>query len=108
MPLMRRGPGLVGTAARTAVVMGTAGRVAHRQQRKFAEQDAGAQQAPPPETVPATPAAAGEPDYMAELAQLAQLRGQGILTPRSSRPRSGRTPAASSCVARTSGRRARR
>lgn len=56
--------------------MGTAGRVAHRQQRKFAEQDAGAQQAPPPPE--AAPAAAGEPDYMAELAQ---LRDQGILTP---------------------------
>ena len=43
MPLMRRGPGLVRGVARTAVVAGTAtavsGRVARRQQAKYAEQD---------------------------------------------------------------------
>ena len=42
--MMRRGPGLVGMAARTAVVAGTAtavsGRVARRQQSKYASQDA--------------------------------------------------------------------
>jgi hypothetical protein len=90
----RRGPGLVGMAARTAVVAGTAtavsGRVARRQQRKYAEQDAqytyqqaaaaeagieqqAYQQAPPP-------VARGEPEYMAELEQLAQLKAQGILS----------------------------
>ena len=41
---MRRGPGLVGMAARTAVVAGTAtavsGRVGRRQANKYAEQDA--------------------------------------------------------------------
>ena len=83
--LRRRGPGLVGAAARTAVVAGTAtavsGRVARRQQNKWAEQEmaeAPPQQgyAPPPEQ-PAEPA---EPDYMAELERLAQLRDQGILT----------------------------
>ena len=41
---MRRGPGLVGMAARTAVVAGTAtavsGRTARRQQQKYASQDA--------------------------------------------------------------------
>jgi hypothetical protein len=87
----RRGPGLVGMAARTAVVAGTAtavsGRVARRQQSKYAEQDAaymqqqgaamasGAEQAMAP-----PPAAAAEPDYAAELQQLAQLKSQGILT----------------------------
>ena len=75
----RRGPGLVGMAARTAVVAGTAtavsGRVARKQQAKYADQQAAA--APPPE---AAPAAAAEPDYMAELEQLAQLKAQGILT----------------------------
>jgi len=75
----RRGPGLVGMAARTAVVAGTAtavsGRVGRRQQAKYADQQAAA--APPPE---AAPAAAAEPDYMAELEQLAQLKAQGILT----------------------------
>ena len=41
--MRRRGPGLVGMAARTAVVAGTAtavsGRVARRQANKYAEQD---------------------------------------------------------------------
>lgn len=75
MPLMRRGPGLVGTAARAGVAMGVAGRVQHRQQQRWAaqEQDQYEQQAP------AAPAAA-EPDYTAELAKLAQLRDQGVIT----------------------------
>jgi hypothetical protein len=85
MPLMRRGPGLVRAAATTAVVAGTAGAVRHRQQERYAAQDqaeyeqAMQQQqayAPPP-----TAAAPAEPDYVAELEQLAQLRDQGILTP---------------------------
>jgi membrane protease subunit (stomatin/prohibitin family) len=74
----RRGPGLVGAVARTAVVAGTAtvvsGRVARRQQNRWQAQQE--QQAAPP-----APAEAAEPDYMAELAQLAELRDQGILTP---------------------------
>lgn len=77
----RRGPGLVGMAARTAVVAGTAtavsGRVARRQQSKYADQEAAAQQQAPPVEA----AAPAEPDYMAELQQLAQLRDQGILSP---------------------------
>jgi Short C-terminal domain len=88
MPLGRRGPGLIGTAARTAVFAGTAtavsGRVQRRQRQRWAEEDSAAydqqqaayQQAPPPAAAPAE-----EPDYMAELQQLAQLRDQGILTP---------------------------
>jgi hypothetical protein len=75
-------------AARTAVVAGTAtavsGRVARRQQRKYADQDA--------EYVQTQAQAAGQgyeqayepapaaPDYAAELEQLAQLKAQGILT----------------------------
>ena len=79
MPLMRRGPGLIGTAARTGVAMGVAGRVRHRQDQKWAaeEQEQYAQQAPPP---PA-PAAAATPDYTAELAQLAKLRDDGVISP---------------------------
>jgi membrane protease subunit (stomatin/prohibitin family) len=77
----RRGPGLVGAVARTAVVAGTAtvvsGRVARRQQNRWQAQQE--QQAAPP--APAEAAEAAEPDYMAELAQLAELRDQGILTP---------------------------
>jgi hypothetical protein len=70
--------GLLRMAARTAVVAGTAtavsGRVARRQDAKFAEQDAQqyAQQAPPP--------AAPEEDATAQLAKLAELHTQGVLT----------------------------
>jgi membrane protease subunit (stomatin/prohibitin family) len=82
----RRGPGLIGAAARTAVVAGTAtavhGRVQRRQQNKWAEQDQQAYEAQAYEQQAAAAAAApAEPDYMAELAQLAKLRDQGILTP---------------------------
>jgi hypothetical protein len=81
MMMRRRGPGLVGAAARTAVVAGTAsavhGRVQHRQQQKYAAQDQQAYE----QQMAAAPAAAAEPEYMAELEQLAQLRNQGILTP---------------------------
>jgi len=80
MMMRRRGPGLVGAAARTAVVAGTAtavsGRVARRQQNKYAQEE---QVAPAPAA--AAPAEAAEPDYMAELEQLAKLRDQGILSP---------------------------
>jgi hypothetical protein len=75
-------------AARTAVVAGTAtavsGRVARRQQAKYADQDAAyvQQQAAAVEVGmdQAAGAPAGEPAYMAELQQLAQLRDQGILS----------------------------
>jgi membrane protease subunit (stomatin/prohibitin family) len=74
MPLMRRGPGLLGTAARTAVVAGVAGRVQHRQQERWAGQ-AAAQQ-----SQPAAQAPAGEADYVAELQRLAELRDRGVIT----------------------------
>ena len=83
MPLMRRGPGLVGTAARSAVFAGVAGGVQHRQQQRWARQDAEAQQqAYEQQVAQAPPAAApaGEPDYADELAKLAQLRDQGVIT----------------------------
>lgn len=80
MMMRRRGPGLVGAMARTAVVAGTAtavsGRVARSQQNKYAAQEE--QQAV--EAAPA-PAEAEQSGYMAELAQLAEMRDQGILTP---------------------------
>jgi membrane protease subunit (stomatin/prohibitin family) len=72
MPLMRRGPGIVGMAARTAVVAGTAGRVQHRQQQRWAEQE--------PQQQPAAPPAAAQTDYVAELERLAQLRDSGVIT----------------------------
>ena len=79
----RRGPGLVGMAARTAVVAGTAtavsGRVGRRQQQKYANQDAAAmeQQAPPMEQAPS---GGGGDDTAAQLEQLAKLKQEGILT----------------------------
>ncbi|MCU0272516.1 MAG: SHOCT domain-containing protein [Acidimicrobiales bacterium] len=90
----RRGPGLAGTVARTAVVAGTAtavsGNVARRQAGKAQEeaiarqQAAAAQQAaaPPPPPPAAEPAPAGglTPEAIAQLKELANLRDQGILT----------------------------
>ncbi|HEX2496962.1 MAG TPA: SHOCT domain-containing protein [Gaiellaceae bacterium] len=68
-------------AARTAVVAGTAtavsGRVQRRQQDKYAAED---QQYVQQVTEPLQYDAPAEPDYTAELEQLAQLKAQGILT----------------------------
>src|SRR5262249_10916488 len=84
--------GLLRMAARTAVVAGTAtavsGRVAHRQNEKWAAQeqadydqqqaayDAGVQAAQAQQ--PAAPAPAADPN--AELQNLANLHAQGVLT----------------------------
>jgi len=77
-------------AARTAVVAGTAtavsGRVARRQQRKYADQDAAyvEQQAAAAESgrdqVYAAPAPAGGGDMAAQIEELAKLKDQGLLT----------------------------
>ena len=79
----RRGPGLVGMAARTAVVAGTAtavsGRTARRQQQKYANQDAAAMQQQDPGMEQA-PSAGGGDDTTAQLEQLAKLKQEGILT----------------------------
>jgi membrane protease subunit (stomatin/prohibitin family) len=77
MPLVRQGPGLIGTAARAGVAAGVAGRVHRRQQMRWAEQEQAqyAQQAPP---APAGPS--GGSDYTAELEKLARLRDQGVIT----------------------------
>lgn len=105
MPLGRGGrPGLIGMAARTAVVAGTAtavsGNVQRRQQARYADQQAEqqaaqqqqweaqqyeaqqyqAQQPPPPPPPPAPPAAGGGTDVVAELQKLAALKEQGILS----------------------------
>jgi hypothetical protein len=77
----RRGPGLLGTAARTAVVAGTAtavsGRVAARQAQGAA--------APAPPPAPAAPASSGVAplgvdELHAQLMKLAELREAGLLT----------------------------
>lgn len=79
----RRGPGLVGAMARTAVIAGTAtavsGKVAQAQHSKYVAQQEGAGAAP---AAPA-PAAAGAPaedDVFVTIQKLAVLKDQGILT----------------------------
>lgn len=73
--------GLLRMAARTAVVAGTAtavsGRVAHRQNEKYAAQDQAAYDQQMAQQQAAAPA---EPDTNAELQNLAQLHTQGVLT----------------------------
>lgn len=103
MPLRRFGrPGLIGLAARTAVVAGTATAVQgaamrHQERRAQSEyeqqqyeaaqqqaqmdaaaQNAAAQYAPPP----TTPPAAGPPadDLIAKLQELGSLKASGVLT----------------------------
>ena len=78
-------PGLLRGMARTAVVAGTAtavsGRVARRQNQRWAQQDA-----PPPQPEqyaappPAAPAAAPAEDRVQQLKDLADLKAQGVLT----------------------------
>ncbi|AKV85261.1 hypothetical protein BMW26_06565 [Microbacterium sp. 1.5R] len=105
MPLRRFGrPGLIGLAARTAVVAGTASAVSgasmrHQQQRAegqyeqqqyeaaqqqaqidAAAQNAAAQYAAAPAAPPAPPAAGGADDMIAKLQQLASLRDSGVLS----------------------------
>ena len=80
----RRGPGLVGTVARTAVIAGTAtavsGSVAQKQAAGAQQkQQAAAQQAAAAQAAAAPPPAA-TPDYMEELKKLAELKNAGILT----------------------------
>jgi hypothetical protein len=84
MGLLRPRP--VATIARTAVIAGTAsavsGRVHHRQQQRWSNQEAQAyEQAYEPAPPPPAPAPAAPVDpSMAQLEQLAALHAQGILT----------------------------
>ena len=75
MPLLR-------TMGRTAVIAGTANRVQHRQNQRWAQQEAVAQQqAAPAAPVAAAPAPAAEgPDKIEQLKELAGLKDAGILT----------------------------
>jgi Short C-terminal domain len=85
--MMRRGPGLIGMAARTAVVAGTAtavsGRVARRQQRRYAGQDAAyVQQQAAAAEAGYEQQAAGPPleDPTVQIQRLAQLHDSGALS----------------------------
>jgi hypothetical protein len=79
MGLIRRGRPLVRTVARTAVIAGTAtavsGRVARRQEGRYAQQEQAEAPAPPD----VTPAPA-EDDTLAQLEKLGTLHDQGVLT----------------------------
>jgi hypothetical protein len=75
--------GLLGGIARTAVVAGTAsavgGRVRHRQDQKWARQDAEAGPEPVSE-VPQQRSAAPAKDRLQQLKELGDLKAQGVLT----------------------------
>ncbi|MGV1047557.1 MAG: SHOCT domain-containing protein [Solirubrobacterales bacterium] len=70
-------PGLLRGVARTAVVAGTAsavgGRVRHRQDQRWAREEA------EPTALPPSPTATG-PSTIEQLTQLGELKAQGILT----------------------------
>ena len=75
--------GLLGGIARTAVVAGTAsavgGRVRHRQDQKWARQDA--QAAPEPRyEEPAQTSTPPAKDKLQQLKELGDLKAQGVLT----------------------------
>ena len=93
--------GLIGGMARTAVVAGTAtavsNRVSRRQANRWAEKDQQAQDsadaeayrqqqydqqqyAPPPQQYAPPPAAPAQPDTLAQLQQLGELKAAGVLT----------------------------
>jgi Short C-terminal domain len=74
--MLRRGRPILRTAAIVGTASAVSGSVAHRQQQKYAAQDAQAQQ----QAAPPAPAAAAAPDLNAQLTQLAALHEQGILT----------------------------
>ena len=82
--MRRRGPGLVGMAARTAVVAGTAtavsGRVARRQQQKYSGQDAAYVEQQSAAAQQGAMDAAPAQDETAQIQQLAQLHASGALT----------------------------
>jgi Short C-terminal domain len=77
---------LVRMAARTAVVAGTAtavsGRVARRQENRWAQQESQQQyqEAPPPQQAPPPPAATSTDDKLEQLKQLGELKTAGVLT----------------------------
>jgi hypothetical protein len=79
----RRGPGLLGTAARTAVIAGTAtavsGRVAAAQQAFPPPVPAARQPEPQPAAAPVS-APVSVDDLHAQLTKLGELRQSGLLT----------------------------
>ena len=76
-------PGLVRGVARTAVVAGTAtavsGRVARRQNNRWAQQEQAQYEQQAPAPAPAAPPAPAA-DPIAQLKELGELRDSGVLT----------------------------
>ncbi len=76
--------GLLRMAARTAVVAGTAtavsGRVAHRQDQKYAAQEQEQYEQAQAEAPAAAPPAPEQDEQVAKLQELAQLHKQGVLS----------------------------
>ena len=74
--------GLLGGIARTAVVAGTAsavgGRVRHRQDQKWARQDAEAAGPEPVNEVPQQRSAPPQQDRLQQLKDLGELKAQGV------------------------------
>ena len=88
MRRMRRGPGLVRTVGRTAVIAGTATAVSNKVSTKQAQKAQQAAQAeayqeqmaaPAPPPAPPAPAG-GEEDVVAKLKELADLKAAGVLS----------------------------
>jgi hypothetical protein len=77
-------PGLLRGIARTAVVAGTAsavgGRVRHRQDQKWARQDAQVAEPAPVAAAPQQRSAPPADDRLQQLKQLGDLKAQGVLT----------------------------
>ena len=77
-------PGLLRGIARTAVVAGTAsavgGRVRHRQDQKWARQDAQTAAPEPGYEVPVQRSAPPAKDKLQQLKELGDLKAQGVLT----------------------------
>ena len=77
-------PGLLRGIARTAVVAGTAsavgGRVRHRQDQKWARQDAQAAAPDPAYAEPEQYSAPPGKDKLQQLKELGDLKAQGVLT----------------------------
>ncbi|MFD0399923.1 SHOCT domain-containing protein [Kitasatospora sp. NPDC127121] len=76
-------PGLIGTAARTAVIAGTATSVSSRVAARHQQATAPPPEPPPapaPQAAPAAPAAAPNDQTLAQLERLVELRQSGMLT----------------------------
>ena len=74
-------PGLLGLAARSAVVAGTATAVSGAVSRRQHERAVAAQTVPAAAQAPGAPASSGGTDLVAQLQQLAVLHREGILSP---------------------------